>query len=72
MCSFPVRCLGQDVNSIVSVPDHCIFIYFSDRPFEWQRMRVLENLKLHVSKVSLSHEMAQFIVRVLSIVLADG
>ena len=30
MCS--VRCIWQDVewNSIVSVPDHCLFIYFSN------------------------------------------
>ena len=28
LCSFPVWCLGQDVNSIVSVPEHCFFLYF--------------------------------------------
>ena len=27
-CSFPVWCLGSTWNSIVSVPDHCPFIYF--------------------------------------------
>ena len=27
MCSFPVWCLGLDVDSIVSVPDHCLFFY---------------------------------------------
>ena len=26
--SFPVRCLGQDVEFDLSVPDHCLFIYF--------------------------------------------
>ena len=27
VCSFPVRFLGRKWNSIVSVPDHCLFIY---------------------------------------------
>ena len=30
--SFPIRCLGQDV--IVSVPDYCLFIYFSENASE--------------------------------------
>ena len=27
LCSFLVLCLGRMWNSIVSVPDHCLFIY---------------------------------------------
>ena len=27
LCSFPVWCLGRMWKSIVSVPDHCLFIY---------------------------------------------
>ena len=29
LCSFPAWCRGRKWNSIVSVPDHCLFIYFS-------------------------------------------
>ena len=28
LCSFSVWCLGRMWNSIVSVPDHCLFIYY--------------------------------------------
>ena len=28
LCSFTVWCLGYDVELVVSVPDHCLFISF--------------------------------------------
>ena len=50
-CPFPVWCLGQDMEFDLSVPDHCLFIYFlwrwltrrstEKRSFRWNVWKLL-------------------------------